>query len=69
MDSLGLKPYFIPVIPLPLFILSFLLRIKNRSATNMKRIYIYEKIRLTGFIRRDTLKKAIYEFSENYRLQ
>lgn len=69
MDSLGLKPYFIPVIPLPLFILSFLLWIKNRSATNMKRIYIYEKIRLTGFKRRDTLKKAIYEFSKNYRLQ
>lgn len=64
IQSLGLKPRIFPVIPLPFWILSFLLRLMGRSAYNMKRRYSYEKLRSINFQRKDTLKNAIQKFSE-----
>jgi nucleoside-diphosphate-sugar epimerase len=63
-NSLDLKPRFFPVIPLPLGVLSFLLRVRGRSASNMKRRFSYGKIRSIKFKRKDTLINAIHQFSE-----
>ena len=64
MSSLGLKPRVIPVIPFPIWILSFLLRVMGRSAFNLKRTYSYEKIRSVNFKRKDNLINAIQRFGE-----
>ena len=65
LNSLGLKPRFFPVMPVPLGVLSFLLRLRGRSASNMKRRYSYKKLRSTNFKRKDTLINAIQQFSES----
>lgn len=66
-QSLGLRPRRVPILPLPLFILSTLLRFMGCSEWNLKRTYDARKIIATNLILPDSINKAIRDFGASVK--
>lgn len=66
LKSLGMKPRKLPLIPIPEFILSIMLRLLGRSDTNFKRIYDCTKLFGTNYKPVDSVLNAVIEFGEAY---
>jgi len=62
MQAMGIKKRSIPLIPIPLIVLSLILRLRRRSHFNMSRKYDSTKLRLTGFVEASPPLKAVHAF-------
>lgn len=66
-DALGLPPRKIPVLLLPLFVLSCLLKLGGRSELNLQRVYNSKKLLSTDFTPTVSLQNAVYELATLYK--
>jgi len=60
MQAMGIKKRSIPLIPIPIIILSLILRLRGRSHFNMIRKYDSKKLRLTGFLETSPPLNAVH---------
>jgi nucleoside-diphosphate-sugar epimerase len=65
MSSMGLGHRTIPVVPLPLQVLSTLLNLMGRSDTNVSRTYDSAKLRTTNFRSVDSIASAVRDFAKS----
>lgn len=68
MRNLGLDDYFLPVIPIPLSILGFLLKISGRSNHNPTSIYSCGKLIDIGFKKEIPFQESLRNFAYWHRL-
>lgn len=61
-SSLELPPFRARAIPVPTDFLSLALRLRGRSDVDPSRIYLWNKLRHTGFLPKETLADAIDDF-------
>jgi nucleoside-diphosphate-sugar epimerase len=61
-SSLGLPPFQARAIPVPPGLLSVALCLRGRSDVDPARIYLWNKLRHTGFSPKETLADAIHDF-------
>jgi nucleoside-diphosphate-sugar epimerase len=66
LQSLGQKPRYLPLLPLPKCLLSLLLRLLGRSDTNSIRIYDSSKLLSTNFKPIDSVMKAVIDFGDTF---
>lgn len=64
LKSLGLKPRAVPLLIVPLSILSLVLKCLGRSESNPRRIYDSKKILETGFIPKASVYDAVNELGK-----
>lgn len=65
LSSLGLAPRKFPLLPLPLQVLSLLLRLMGRSDRDMQRMYGCQKLLATNFKPVHSVAMAVREFGHN----
>jgi nucleoside-diphosphate-sugar epimerase len=65
-QALGLKQRNIPLLPIPSFVLSLILRIKGSSGSDLFQIYKSDKLGNTNFNPVDSLQNAVVQFSKHY---
>ena len=69
LHRFGYKDYFIPPIPLPLFILTFLLRAMGKSNSNSNRVYECKKLLNAGFKKPVLFDEGLLRFADWYELE
>jgi nucleoside-diphosphate-sugar epimerase len=67
MRYFGIKDYAIPRFPLPLFVLSMLLKLTAKTNTNPKRIYAVQKLVSVGFQKKTSFESGLKSFAEWYQ--
>jgi len=65
--SLGKRPRSLPLLPLPKYLLSTLLRLRKTSDTTVNRIYESSKLWEANSIHVDSVAKVVHEFGESYK--
>jgi len=63
MRQLGVREYFLPPLPIPLFVLSWAWRLKRRSCTNPARIYAGARLIDAGFRKPVAFGESLRRFS------
>jgi len=69
LNSLGLQPRKIPILPFPFLFLSILLKLKGCSDSTVGKVYDSTKLHATNFTAVDSLSETIKEFGENFMAQ
>lgn len=63
MASMGLRARRYPIFPIPLFVLSMLLRLLGRTDVSMERRYVANKLIVAGFKRSGKISTSVREFA------
>ena len=69
LQRFGYKDYFIPPIPLPLFVLNLMLRAMGKSNFNSGRVYECKKLLNAGFKKPVLFDEGLLRFADWYELE
>ena len=69
MKSFGYKNYLLPHVPLPFFILIFLLKLAGKSNLNPTSVYDCQKLLRAGFKKPVLFKEGLAYFTDWYKIK